>query len=111
MFKLRDGISFQKINLKNLSNFIFRHKYSFNYLNKFSKFSISNIIDKEAYKSNKNFAAKFRDTQEFHYLHNINLMNLLNSMFVLRRNFETIVFLGSNPDIFLEKIPQSKFFF
>ena len=110
MFKFRNGTLTQKImNIKfNLKSILNKSKESNNNnFQQLNKFYFSTIYNKNVYISNKNFAAKFRDTQEFHYLYNINLINLLNSMFVLRRNFDTIVFLGMNPEIFLEKIPQS----
>jgi hypothetical protein len=71
------------------------------------KFVFSEFIDKHTFIQNKNFASNFRDTPAFNSIYNTNLMNLLNSLFIFKKNFETVVFMGSNPDILLEKLPKS----
>jgi hypothetical protein len=71
------------------------------------KFSFS-TINKALLRRNKDFSTNFRDSDEFHYLYNTNLSNIINSMFIIRKNFENLVFMGNNPDYFLKKIPKCK---
>ncbi len=69
---------------------------------------MKNILNKTLYKSNKEFASIFRDTDAFHYLYNTNLLNIINSMFLIKKGFENVAFMGPNPDIFLSKLPPGK---
>jgi hypothetical protein len=67
----------------------------------------NNIVNKETYKFNKNFASKFRESIQFKNLYDLNLLNLINSIFLIKKELDTIVFMGNNPDLFLEKLPKS----
>jgi hypothetical protein len=65
------------------------------------------VFDNEVYKYNKDFSSKFREDPEYQFLYDNNLINLLNLMFIIKKTFEKIVFIGPNPDTFLRKIPSS----
>lgn len=82
-------------------NFIFPTK---TFLKKFCSSNL--MIDKQTYKQNKDFASKYRDSDAFHYLYNTNLLNIINSMFLITKKFDNIVFLGNNPDLFIQKLPR-----
>lgn len=64
-------------------------------------------LNKHVYKNNKEFAAKFRDTAYHHNIYDRNLFNLMHTMFLIKSNFDRIVFIGPNPDTFLKKLPSS----
>ena len=66
---------------------------------------MKNILNKSLYQSNKNFAIQFRDSLGFKELYDINLLNLINSMFLINKPFTKVVFVGPNPQLFLEKLP------
>ncbi len=70
-------------------------------------FSSSNIIDSNVVKRNKDYASKFRDSQEFRSLHDMNLLNIINSSYLIKKEISNIVFMGSNPDLLLQKLPNS----
>jgi hypothetical protein len=70
--------------------------------------NITNMLNKNLFKNNKDFASQFKDSQEFHYLYNTNLLNILYSMFIVKRSFDTIVFMGNNPELILQNLPKSK---
>lgn len=83
----------------------------FKYL-KINYFCSKNILNKNLYKYNKDISARLRNDNNYnfyhHFLYDINLMNLMNTMFLVKRDFEKIVFIGPNPDMFLKKLPPSK---
>jgi NADH dehydrogenase [ubiquinone] 1 alpha subcomplex assembly factor 5 len=86
------------------TNFSFAKK---SFTKNFCSSSSSNLmIDKLLYKQNKDFASKFRDSDAFHYLYNTNLLNIINSMFLITKKFDNIVFMGNNPDLFIKKLPR-----
>jgi hypothetical protein len=65
------------------------------------------IVNKEIYKANKDLAAKFKGNVYQKKLYDRNLINMMHSLFLIRRNFEKIVFIGQNPEIFFTNIPSS----
>jgi len=68
------------------------------------------ILDKQIYNTNKEFSAQFREGMNIYQnsLFDLNLKNLLNSMHLIRRDFETLVFYGNNPETYLLSKPPCK---
>jgi hypothetical protein len=71
---------------------------------------MKNILNKSLYQSNKDFANKFRDSFGFQQLYKNNLLNTINSMFVITRPLNVVAFMGPNPELFVEKLPPSNNF-
>jgi hypothetical protein len=67
------------------------------------------IVNREVYKVNKDFAAKLKGNIYQKMIYDRNLLNIMHSLYLIRRNFEKIVFIGQNPEILLANIPSSKF--
>jgi hypothetical protein len=65
------------------------------------------IVNKEVYKASKDYASKFKGNIYQSMLYDRNLMNMMCSLFLVRRNFENIVFIGQNPEVFITNIPSS----
>jgi hypothetical protein len=65
------------------------------------------IFDQKAVQNYKDNAAFYRDTIYHKFLYDLNLKNLLNSMFLITKKFETVVFIGPNPESFLINKPSS----
>jgi hypothetical protein len=91
--------------LSGASNINFQRKINFLILKQSIFFS---TINKEHYKNNKDFASKFRDLKPFDAIYNLNLQTLIHSMFLIRKNFDVVIFLGMNPDVYLAKKPPGK---
>lgn len=70
---------------------------------------MKNILNKSLYQTNKIFANQFRDSMGFKEMYDINLLNLINSMFLITKPFTKLAFVGPNPQLFLEKIPPGLF--
>ncbi len=102
----------KKINLLKIKNKLSNYYLSVNYFSTCASTSSSNTIasstmmNKTLLKNNKDFSSKFRDSEEFHYLYNTNLLNIVNSMFLINKKFDNLVFMGNNPDIFIKKLPK-----
>jgi hypothetical protein len=65
------------------------------------------IVSKQVYQDNKNFAARFRDSKSHNLLYDRNLMNITQLLYLVKKPFEKIIFIGPNPDIFLTSLPWS----
>jgi hypothetical protein len=65
------------------------------------------IFDQKAVQNYKDNASFYRDTVYQKFLYDLNLKNLLNSMFLITKKFETVVFVGPNPESFLLHKPSS----
>jgi hypothetical protein len=70
------------------------------------KFS-SLTFDIKAVENYRGTASNFRESIYQKFLFDLNLKNLLNSMFLITKKFETVVFVGPNPEIFLINRPSS----
>lgn len=70
--------------------------------------SFSTLFDDELFLRNKEFAANFKESVYHKVFYDINLQNTLNSLFLINREINNIVFVGPNPYLFLEKLPPSK---
>jgi hypothetical protein len=66
------------------------------------------VIDKHVYRTNKDFAAGYRDSKYQHILYDKNLLNITHTLYLVRKSFEKIIFIGPNPDILLTSLPWSK---
>lgn len=75
-----------------------------------TKRSFSNLFDTELLIKNKQFAANFKDSVYHKAFYDINLQNTLNTLFLINREINNIVFVGPNPYLFLEKLPPSKIY-
>jgi hypothetical protein len=67
-------------------------------------------LNTKLYKENKNLAAKWKD-QSSNYqkvLYDNNLLSLQHSMHLVKKSFEKILFIGNNPEIFIQNSPSSK---
>lgn len=73
-----------------------------------NKKSFSNLFNDELLLRNKEFAANFKESIYHKVFYDINLQNTLNSLYLINRDVENIVFIGPNPYLFLEKLPPSK---
>jgi len=81
--------------------------------NKYQRFFFSaklKIFDKKIYNSNKDYSATFNEDFNIYksMLYDVNLKNLMNSLHVIRRDFQTLVFFGSNPVTCLLNRPSGK---
>jgi hypothetical protein len=92
--------------MKNI-NFLKLNKLkSFNFLIPTRK-SFAKIFNEKLLLQNKEFSAKFKDSNYFNFFYDINLKHSLNSLFMVKKEIKNIVFVGPNPSLFLEKIPPS----
>jgi hypothetical protein len=66
---------------------------------------MKNILNKSLYKSNKEFANKFRDSFGFQQLYKNSLLNTINSIFLINRPLNVVAFMGPNPELFIERLP------
>ncbi len=73
-----------------------------------NKKMFSNLFNDDLLLRNKEFAANFKDSIYHKVFYDINLQNTLNSLYLINREIENIVFIGPNPYLFLEKLPPSK---
>jgi hypothetical protein len=73
--------------------------------NIFKQFS---IVNREIYRENKDFASRFRDSRFQTVLYNNHLMNLTHTLYLVKKSFEKVIFIGPNPDILLTSLPWSK---
>ncbi len=72
------------------------------------KRQFSKILNTSGYIHQKNITAKlFKDNIYSSILYDYNLVTLINSMFLITKNFDTIVFVGPNPHTFLMNKPPS----
>ena len=65
------------------------------------------IYDLKAVQNYKDNASIYRNTIYQKFLYDLNLKNLLNSMFLITKKFETVVYVGPNPECFLLQKPSS----
>lgn len=84
---------------KTINNFFFNFQ---------PKKNFSCLFNEDLYLANKDFASKFKDNSYNKALYDINLLNTLNSLFLVKKDIENIVFVGPNPYLLLEKLPPSK---
>ena len=84
------------------------NKYKLIYV-KLCKFATKpKMFDKKIYIANKEYSATFNEGFNIYktMLYDLNLKNLMNSLHVVRRDFENIVFYGSNPITCLLNLPS-----
>jgi hypothetical protein len=67
------------------------------------------VINKDVYKRNKDFASKFKGNLYQKLLYDRNLINMMHSLFLVKKNFDKIVFIGQNPEVILTNIPWSNY--
>ena len=65
------------------------------------------LFDSKALQNYKDTSSHFRETIYHHVLYDLSLKNLLNSMYIITKQFDTVVFIGPNPDCFLLNTPSS----
>jgi hypothetical protein len=73
----------------------------------FKLYKCFSIVNKDVYKASKDYAAKFKGNVYQKMIYDRNLMNMMHSLYLIKRNFEKIVFIGQNPEILLTNIPSS----
>jgi len=81
--------------------------YRFKFFNPIRK-NFAKIYNEKLLLQNKEFSAKFKDSNYFNFFYDINLKHSLNSLFIIKKDIKNIVFVGPNPNLFLEKLPPSK---
>ena len=74
----------------------------------FKLYKCFSIVNKEVYRANKDYASKFKGNIYQKLLYDRSLLNMMHSLYLIRRNFEKIVFIGQNPEILLSNIPSSR---
>lgn len=65
------------------------------------------MFNMELHNRNKDFASKFRDDIEYELLYNTSADTLLNSISVIKKKLNNLIYIGSNPDYFLKNFPKS----
>jgi hypothetical protein len=93
--------------MKNI-NFLKLNRFkSFNSFNPIRK-NFAKIYSEKLLLQNKEFSTNFKESTYFNFFYDINLKHSLNSLFMVKKEIKKIVFVGPNPNLFLEKIPPSK---
>ena len=90
------------IMFRNVVN-IFGKKNNYRQLRQFS----SLFFDVKAIQNYKDISSHYRGSVYHQLLYDLNLKNLLNSMFLITKKFDTLLFIGPNPEIFLQNKPAS----
>ena len=65
------------------------------------------LYDLKAVQNYRDNSSYYKDTVYQNLLYDLNLKNLLNSMFLITKKFDTVVFIGPNPESFLINKPSS----
>lgn len=74
----------------------------------YSKKQFSSLVyDLKAIENYRDSSSFYKDTVYQKLVYDLNLKNLLNSMFLITKQFDTLVFLGPNPESFLINKPSS----
>jgi hypothetical protein len=92
-------------------NFVIRKQKVFDKFNTHTQKKFSKLFNDDLFIENKKFAANFKDSIYHKVFYDISLQYTLNSLFLINKEINNIVFVGPNPYLFLEKLPPSKYLF